>query len=97
MNQGDGVRIVACREHFAKDNDNAVALDHFYEFTVDSADGCLQNRAAMADKSERINRLTKKQRPLQVSLRRAFPYMLDAGIGHGAGDFEGIQLRTVAS
>jgi hypothetical protein len=25
-----------------------------------------------------------------------FPFMLDAGIGHGPGDFEGIQLRTVA-
>jgi hypothetical protein len=28
--------------------------------------------------------------------RHCFPYMLDAGIGHGPGDFEGIQIRTIA-
>jgi len=34
--------------------------------------------------------------PRFVLARHGFPFMLDAGIGHGAGDFEGIQLRTVA-
>ena len=34
--------------------------------------------------------------PRLLLARHGFPYMLDAGIGHGAGDFEGIQLRTVA-
>ena len=35
-------------------------------------------------------------KPRLILARHGFPYMLDAGIGHGAGDFEGIQLRTVA-
>jgi hypothetical protein len=34
--------------------------------------------------------------PRLVLARHGFPFMLDAGIGHGAGDFEGIQIRTIA-
>ncbi len=34
--------------------------------------------------------------PRLVLARHGFPFMIDAGIGHGAGDFEGIQLRTIA-
>ena len=30
-------------------------------------------------------------KPRLILARHGFPYMLDAGIGHGAGDFEGIQ------
>ncbi|MDP1532100.1 MAG: hypothetical protein Q8L92_00810 [Rubrivivax sp.] len=34
--------------------------------------------------------------PRLTLARHGFPYMLDAGIGHGPGDFEGIQIRTIA-
>lgn len=34
-------------------------------------------------------------KPRLTLAKHGFPYMLDAGIGHGPGDFEGIQLRTV--
>jgi hypothetical protein len=34
--------------------------------------------------------------PRRVLARHGFPFMLDAGIGHGHADFEGIQLRTIA-
>jgi hypothetical protein len=34
--------------------------------------------------------------PRLLLARHGFPYMLDAGIGHGPGDFEGIQIRTIA-
>lgn len=34
--------------------------------------------------------------PRLILAKHGFPFMLDAGIGHGAGDFEGIQLRTIA-
>jgi hypothetical protein len=33
--------------------------------------------------------------PRLTLARHGFPYMLDAGIGHGPVDFEGIQLRTI--
>lgn len=33
--------------------------------------------------------------PRLALARHGFPFMLDAGIGHGPADFEGIQLRTV--
>jgi hypothetical protein len=35
-------------------------------------------------------------KPRLALARYGFPFMLDAGIGHGAGDFEGIQVRTIA-
>ena len=35
--------------------------------------------------------------PRLILARHGFPFMIDAGIGHGAGDFEGIQLRTIAN
>jgi len=34
--------------------------------------------------------------PRRKLARHGFPFMLDTGIGHGAGDFEGIQIRTIA-
>jgi hypothetical protein len=34
--------------------------------------------------------------PRLTLARHGFAFMLDAGIGHGPGDFEGIQLRTIA-
>jgi len=34
--------------------------------------------------------------PRLALAKHGFPYMLDAGIGHGPGDFEGIQIRTIA-
>jgi hypothetical protein len=34
--------------------------------------------------------------PRLTLARHGFPFMLDAGIGHGPGDFEGIQVRTIA-
>jgi hypothetical protein len=34
--------------------------------------------------------------PRLTLARHGFDFMLDAGIGHGPGDFEGIQLRTIA-
>jgi hypothetical protein len=37
-----------------------------------------------------------KVEPRLVLARHGFPYMIDAGIGHGPGDFEGIQIRTIA-
>lgn len=33
--------------------------------------------------------------PRLTLAKHGFPYMLDAGIGHGPGDFEGIQIRTM--
>jgi hypothetical protein len=35
-------------------------------------------------------------KPRLALARHCFAFMLDAGIGHGPGDFEGIQLRTIA-
>jgi hypothetical protein len=35
--------------------------------------------------------------PRLALARHGFPYMLDAGIGHGPVDFEGIQLRTIVA
>jgi hypothetical protein len=35
-------------------------------------------------------------KPRLTLAQHGFSFMLDAGIGHGAGDFEGIQLRTLA-
>ena len=37
-----------------------------------------------------------KVEPRLALARHGFPYMIDAGIGHGPGDFEGIQIRTIA-
>lgn len=37
-----------------------------------------------------------KVEPRLVLARHGFPYMIDAGIGHGPGDFEGLQVRTIA-
>ncbi len=34
--------------------------------------------------------------PRLTMARHGFDFMLDAGIGHGAGDFEGIQFRAIA-
>ena len=34
--------------------------------------------------------------PRLTMARQGFEYMIDAGLGHGANDFEGIQIRTVA-
>ena len=34
--------------------------------------------------------------PRVILARYGFPYMVDAGIGHGPGDFDGIQIRTIA-
>jgi hypothetical protein len=34
--------------------------------------------------------------PRLVLARHGFPYMLDTGLGQGPGDFEGIQIRTIA-
>lgn len=34
--------------------------------------------------------------PRLVLAKHGFPYMIDAGIGHGPGDFEGIQIRAIA-
>ncbi|MBX9649289.1 MAG: hypothetical protein K2X57_19795 [Xanthobacteraceae bacterium] len=36
-------------------------------------------------------------KPRLVLAKHGFPYMIDAGIGHGPGDFEGIQVRTIVS
>ena len=36
-------------------------------------------------------------KPRLTLAKHGFPYMVDAGIGHGAADFEGIQFRTVAN
>lgn len=36
-----------------------------------------------------------KLEPRLVLAKYGFPYMIDAGIGHGPGDFEGIQIRTI--
>ena len=36
-------------------------------------------------------------KPRLVLARHGFPYMIDAGIGHGPGDFEGIQIRTIVN
>jgi hypothetical protein len=33
--------------------------------------------------------------PRLILAKHGFPVMLDAGVGHGPGDFEGIQLRTI--
>ena len=33
--------------------------------------------------------------PRLTLARQGFPFMIDAGIGHGPGDFEGIQLRVI--
>src|ERR1019366_8851192 len=33
--------------------------------------------------------------PRLTLAKHGFPFMIDAGIGHGPGDFEGIQLRTI--
>lgn len=35
-------------------------------------------------------------RPRLAMARHGFEFMIDAGLGHGAHDFEGIQIRTVA-
>jgi hypothetical protein len=35
--------------------------------------------------------------PRLALAKHGFPFMLDAGIGHGAGTFEGIQIRTIAN
>lgn len=37
-----------------------------------------------------------KLEPRLVLAKHGFPYMIDAGIGHGPGDFEGIQVRIIA-
>ncbi|MCK9913703.1 hypothetical protein MXD81_31425 [Microbacteriaceae bacterium K1510] len=34
-------------------------------------------------------------KPRLALAKHGFPFMIDAGIGHGPGDFEGIQLRTI--
>jgi hypothetical protein len=34
--------------------------------------------------------------PRRVLGRQGFPFMVDAGIGHGVGDFDGIQIRVIA-
>ena len=34
-------------------------------------------------------------RPRRVLAELGFDYMIDAGIGHGPGDFEGLQIRTI--
>jgi hypothetical protein len=34
-------------------------------------------------------------RPRLTLARHGFPFMLDAGIGHGHADFEGVQIRTI--
>lgn len=36
-------------------------------------------------------------KPRLALAKHGFPYMIDAGIGHGPGDFEGIQVRTVVA
>lgn len=36
-------------------------------------------------------------RPRRLLAGLGFDYMVDAGIGHGAGDFEGLQMRTIPS
>jgi hypothetical protein len=36
-------------------------------------------------------------KPRLVLAKHGFPYMIDAGIGHGPGDFEGIQVRTIVN
>lgn len=36
-------------------------------------------------------------KPRLVLAKHGFPYMVDAGIGHGPGDFEGIQVRTIVN
>jgi hypothetical protein len=35
--------------------------------------------------------------PRLLLAKHGFPYMVDAGVGHGAGDFEKIQIRTIAN
>jgi hypothetical protein len=35
-------------------------------------------------------------RPRRLLAALGFDYMIDAGIGHGPGDFEGLQIRTIA-
>jgi hypothetical protein len=35
--------------------------------------------------------------PRLTMARHGFPFMIDAGIGHGPGDFEGIQVRVIAN
>jgi len=35
-------------------------------------------------------------KPRLVLAKHGFPFMLDVGIGHGAGNFEGIQFRSIA-
>ena len=35
-------------------------------------------------------------KPRLTMAQHGFPFMIDAGIGHGAGDFEGIQIRAIA-
>lgn len=34
-------------------------------------------------------------RPRRILAELGFDYMIDAGIGHGPGDFEGLQIRTI--
>lgn len=36
-------------------------------------------------------------RPRLTLARHGFPFMLDAGVGHGQADFEGIQIRTIVA
>jgi hypothetical protein len=36
-------------------------------------------------------------KPRLVLAKHGFPFMIDAGIGHGPGDFEGIQMRTIVN
>ncbi|MCA1358729.1 hypothetical protein [Bradyrhizobium sp. IC4059] len=36
-------------------------------------------------------------KPRLVLAKHGFPFMIDAGIGHGPGDFEGVQVRTIVN